>query len=140
MRTDERHVFTVERVHIDLLECEPPQLWLRADGTTMTPGYSAPRLRPRVHAEPPADGILEFDFVASPPDDDVRLANTPVRAAYRLDGAPEWLRGARVHAEVNRRSALMPALQVVDLASRREPPPEPARLESRAGGARRSAR
>lgn len=113
MRTNERHVYTVDSIDIDLLRGEPPQLWIRVDGTTRSPGYTTPRLVPRACDPPPASGILEFDFVATPPVHAAPPVVTVVHAAHRLADAPSWLRGVRVVAEANHQVA-RPKVVLID--------------------------
>ncbi|QUJ68354.1 hypothetical protein KDD30_04275 [Photobacterium sp. GJ3] len=65
----EEKIFEVSHVELALMKSHPPQLGIRAHGFTTTLGWENARLVPFVYVMPPADGIYEFDFVATPPAD-----------------------------------------------------------------------
>jgi hypothetical protein len=67
----------VQRVHLAIRKTNPPQLHIAADGTARSTGYTTPTLIPYVYVTPPADGIYDFDFVATPPDGIVPQVLTP---------------------------------------------------------------
>jgi hypothetical protein len=74
------------------------RILLAATGTVISSGWSNARLTPRFYIRPPADGIWDFDFMAEEPSGIVLPVTLPV-AAYTEFGAPDWLKGLRIHAE-----------------------------------------
>lgn len=98
-------VLQVGSVSLAVLESHPRQLLVSATGTASTPGWTAPQLRPRPFGDAlPADGILELDFLADPPEGMVPQVLAPIQASYRwpdLDRFADALRGVRVHARTN---------------------------------------
>jgi hypothetical protein len=77
---------------------------LAAFGTAPGLGYSAPRLVPRRDGRPATDGMLDYDFVLTPPPEELALPpGTPKARAVRADveipvGVARQVRGVRVHA------------------------------------------
>jgi len=75
-----------------------------AFGTAPGLGYATPELRPRRDGQPGPDGMLDFDFVAQPPDRTLNLGEGPpmargVRADYLVSIQKiEGVRGVRIHA------------------------------------------
>ncbi len=91
----------VQSVQLSFLKTNPPQLRIVAFGTARSLGYRAPTLRPHVYVTPPADGIYDFDFVATPPDGIVPPVLVPITAEHTLEEIPQHLRGVRIHAAAN---------------------------------------
>lgn len=66
-------------------------------------GFGAPELRPRRDGKPGPDGVLDFDFVARPPDARFNLGEGPIEArAVRADTLLtarklEGVQGIRIH-------------------------------------------
>lgn len=75
-------------------------VYVSALGLVPTGGWTDPRLDPRFYVHPPADGIWDFDFTATPPDDGATDVLTEI-AASTLQPLPKWMRGARVHSANN---------------------------------------
>jgi hypothetical protein len=75
-------------------------------GEAPTTGWFAPELRPRNNGAASADGMLELDFVAAPPeknDGEPGTEGTPVQRAIRADyqitrRALVGMRGVRIYA------------------------------------------
>ncbi|HLO94585.1 MAG TPA: hypothetical protein VK195_09720 [Burkholderiaceae bacterium] len=68
-----------------------------AQGLVPTSGWSGIRLTRRYSAVPPADGLMEFDFVGEAPSGPVLEVMLPV-AALKVADAPDWLRGVKIYA------------------------------------------
>jgi hypothetical protein len=100
-------VFEVAEVELSILESFPPKLRISAKGTVLTAGWTNPRLEPFIFIQPPPDGIYEFDFVADPPDGFPAQVITPIEAVYVWDNFPEGIKGVRVHASQNSKTALL---------------------------------
>lgn len=105
-------IMAVDQVDLTLLKSNPPQVHVAAVGRVTTSGWSAPELTAWVYVMPPADGIQDFDFVATPPTGMVLDVISPISAETSLtvDPANYWgpgkpLRGVRVHAQTNSKEA-----------------------------------
>ena len=68
-------------------------------------GWSQPQLMPRVHVQPPPDGIYDFDFVAEPPGS--CQSDTVIHANYVMTNFADTLKGVRVHAPLNSKTTLL---------------------------------
>ncbi len=94
-------ILDVQRVHLAIRKTNPPQLRIVADGTARSPGYTAPTLIPYMYVTPPADGIYDFDFVATPPEGFVPQVLAPITAEHTLEAMPQPIYGVRIHASSN---------------------------------------
>lgn len=78
-------------------------LVITAIGVAPGLGYARPRLRPRREGQPGTDGLIDFDFVATPPDPGLALGQGDVRARtlradYLIDiETLRQARGIRIH-------------------------------------------
>ncbi|TGY90566.1 hypothetical protein E5163_05445 [Marinicauda algicola] len=99
---DEKYVDEVLEIEtLEIQDDSPNRLVISARGRTNSDRWSRPRLVARNHVNPPADGIQEFHFFASPPGS-VDTRNTPeIKANGAVDPVPEWLEGVRVLADKN---------------------------------------
>lgn len=97
----------VTEVHLAVLESFPPQLRITAAGTVPTGGWSNPALQPHIHIQPPPDGIYDFDFVADPPTGPAPQVISPIQATYTWEAFPEGVKGVRIHASQNAKTALL---------------------------------
>ena len=94
-------IYSVHSVSLSILKKNPPILHIDAKGKTRTSGYTNVRLEPRIYVKPPADGIYEFDFVATEPSGVAAQVLTDVEAAYDWDSYPDELKGVKLYAETN---------------------------------------
>lgn len=97
-------VIAVKSVDLLLLESDPPQLQIIAEGTVPNPGYHNPRLVPVASA--PSDGIYEYEFVADASDGMVIQVITNVTATTTITDIPDDFKGVRVLASTNEKEAL----------------------------------
>lgn len=102
-------VFEVTDVQLSILESNPRQIEVIASGNASTPGWKDAHLSPVHYVMPPADGIQDFSFLATPPEDIVPDVVTPISAKYRIEQEPEWLKGVRIHAATNSMVAYLDA-------------------------------
>jgi len=98
-------VYLIKKLSLAILKKNPPILHIQAEGQTRTSGYTKVRLTPRVYVKPPADGIYEFDFNANPPTKKSLDVLTDVKASYDWDNFPKTLKGIKVYAETNDKTA-----------------------------------
>ena len=101
MSGDPRLVREVTDVSISILEKEPPILVVQASGTVPTGGWSNPGLSRVVYVAEPADGIQDYEFMATPPSGMAPDVITPVHAKDSWDNPPDWIKGVRVRSATN---------------------------------------
>jgi hypothetical protein len=77
-----------------------------AIGKVPTTGWTHPDLAPWMYITPPKDGILDLDFVASPPTGIVLqvLTRISITKAFPI---PKWVLGVRVHTSTNHKVAMI---------------------------------
>jgi hypothetical protein len=100
-------IYSVEKVHVEALigiPENPPIIAVSAEGWVPTSGWSHPDLTPWVYIVPPKDGILDLDFVATPPTGIVLQVLTKIGVA-RAFPVPAWVLGVRVHSSTNQIAA-----------------------------------
>src|SRR5690348_1320755 len=85
----------------------PPQLQVNVSGIVPTGGWSHPQLRPHAHIQPPSDGIYDFDFLAERPGGLVPQVISVIHVSLAMPHFPETLKGVRVHASQNSKTALI---------------------------------
>jgi hypothetical protein len=79
-----------------------PALTISAIGQVNSGGWSNPELGPWSYITPPADGILDLDFLATPPKPGVIVSmGFQNITAHAILAIPDWVRGVRVHASTN---------------------------------------
>ena len=93
-------VFSVQSVQLFLLKSDPPQLSITAHGMVTTAGWTQPALNP-LEEVLSADGVLDLEFVAEPPDGMVAQVVTPISASYVWTDDVERLSAVRVVARTN---------------------------------------
>jgi hypothetical protein len=100
-RNMDAKIFSVEQVSIGYTKSIPPLAIIGAIGTAPTSGWSNGRLAPRIYIAPPADGIWDFDFIATAPSGIALQVLSPITSEPFVTEVPEWFKGARVHASTN---------------------------------------
>lgn len=100
-------ILEVTQVELTVLESFPPQLRIAASGTVPTAGWCGPRLVPYIYIQPPPDRIYDFDFVADPPEGSAAQVISPIDAVYVWKDSPKRLKGVRIHASQNSKTALL---------------------------------
>lgn len=100
-------ILEVTEINLAVLDSSPPQLSINASGLAPTPGWSNPELKPHVFIQPPPDGIYGFDFVADRPTGIVPQHVVPIEASFVMRTFPETLKGVRIHAKDNSKTALL---------------------------------
>jgi hypothetical protein len=97
-------VYSVEEVRVEGLDASPPAIAVSARGQVNSTGWTNPRLVPWTYVTPPADGIVDLDFIATAPDGFANFVFCPVAVAFAFS-VPDWLKGVRVHASTSHREA-----------------------------------
>jgi hypothetical protein len=100
-------ILEVTEVNLAVLESFPPQLQISASGTVPTAGWSNPQLEPHIHVQAPPDGIYGFDFAADPPEGVTAQVISPMDVTDVWENLPEGVKGVRIHASQNSKTALI---------------------------------
>lgn len=98
-------VYEVTEIKTSWEKSKPPSFVVVAHGTTRTGGYTNPVLYRRVYLLPPQDGIQDYDFMATAPSHPSNSVITPIEATDSWFDPPKWVKGARVHAETNKKES-----------------------------------
>jgi hypothetical protein len=101
-----KKIMEAAEIELAVLESFPRQLSIHAFGFTSSLGWSNPQLRP-VFVQAPPDGIYDFDFLAEPPTGIVPQHSVRIDAGFVMRTFPESLKGVRIHAVVNSKTALL---------------------------------
>jgi hypothetical protein len=118
-------VYSVEEVHVEALMVipeNPPAISVSARGWVPTSGWSHPDLAPWMYIVPPKDGILDLDFVASPPTGGFVLQVFSRIGVVKAFPIPSWVRGVRIHTSTNRMEAMLEKSSQKSIASAKEGP------------------
>jgi hypothetical protein len=94
-------IWDVTKVTIEVMESDPPQLSITAEGRVTSAGWTDPGLDPIIYVAPPADGIYDFIFNAVPPGNASAQIITPIKATHVVESMPVNLKGVRIHAAQN---------------------------------------
>ena len=94
-------IFAVDSVRFYQTKSIPPLLVAHASGRAPTSGWHSATLSPYVYLTPPADGIWDFDFIATTPSGLSRQVLTPIETEMLTLPTPPWFKGIRVHASSN---------------------------------------
>jgi hypothetical protein len=100
-------ILEVNEVKLTALESFPPQLQISASGIVQTAGWSNSQLKPHIHIQAPPDGIYGFDFVADPPEEVAAQVISPIEVTDVWENLPEGVKGVRIHASQNSKTALL---------------------------------
>lgn len=102
-----KKVYKVDFVEAHLNKSHPPQLGIQFTGTVTSGGWTRPELIAWSYFVPPADGIYDFDFVASPPRGIAIQALLPITGSITIENPPGELKGVRIHSATNSVVALI---------------------------------
>ena len=104
-------VHKIQAINVWVEPTNPPRLIVEAVGELPTHGWSNGRLSPVEYAEPPEDGLQEYQFIATPSHgrDDERTCS--IRASVTWEDFPDWVRGVRVTTMTN---AMAPRLSILE--------------------------
>lgn len=105
-------IYDVTLVEVDFTFTDgdhAPLLKVFAKGRVNTGGWSNPELGVWSYVTAPADGVLDLDFLATPPPEGtiVTMGFNHVSTAKLLP-VPTWVRGVRIHASTNHIEAMLP--------------------------------
>lgn len=98
---------SVHMVDLSVLRTDPPSLVIAAMGSSSSTGWSDAKLEPIPVDGLPADGIYEFNFVATPPVGVALQSMVPQFASLTLSPIPADLKGVRVNSSGNSQEAML---------------------------------
>ena len=101
MSGNSKLVREVTDVSITFLEKQPPIMVVQASGNVPTGGWSNAGLSRAVYITPPADGIQDYEFMATPPSEMATDVISQVKGSDSWDNPPDWVQGVRVKAATN---------------------------------------
>lgn len=90
----------VDKVAVYISGKESRHLMVNALGRSISSGWTGGILSEWHYLVPPDDGILDFDFFATPPSGDSMKELCDVTASTLIE-CPDWCKGVRVHASAN---------------------------------------
>ncbi|MEP4193077.1 MAG: hypothetical protein ABJN51_18445, partial [Sneathiella sp.] len=101
-------IYTVDSIRLEILKSSPPQLSIQAQGHATSGGWSNPQLVP-LEKTLSADGILDIEFVATPPKPGTIVTQglAPVCAELCWKGDVDRLVGVRIVARTNELTELL---------------------------------
>lgn len=106
-------VLSVSAVHLSLQKSNPPTILVVADGMVSTPGWKNIDLVP-MEKKLSADGILDLDFVGTPPTGIVPQVLRPVSGDFIITDDVERIVGVTVHTRTGSMTQLLtPSLTTI---------------------------
>ncbi|SHL37428.1 hypothetical protein SAMN05216428_102186 [Nitrosospira sp. Nsp11] len=100
-------ILEVAEIELAVLESFPPKLRITASGTVPTGGWSNPKLDPYIYIQAPPNGIYDFNFVADPPEGVATQVISPIEATFSMENLTSDVKGVRIHASQNSKTALL---------------------------------
>lgn len=100
--TEPTKIMRVDEVSVARNKKNPPEIHTKAKGTCSSMGWSNGTLSRYQYVTPPADGIQDYDFVATPPSGVADQTLTPIDAEDSMSPIPDWCKGVRVHSRTNK--------------------------------------
>ena len=100
-------ILEVAEIELAVLESFPPKLRITASGTVPTGGWSNPKLDPYIYIQAPPNGIYDFNFVADPPEGVATQVISPIEAIFIMENFTSDVKGVRIHASQNSKTALL---------------------------------
>ncbi|HEY5733233.1 MAG TPA: hypothetical protein VIU36_00570 [Gammaproteobacteria bacterium] len=95
----------IDDAYYSITQTNPPQLHVVARGYVSSGGWGFPKLVPYLRQQPPAQGVLEFDFIATPPSSGrmVIKGNTPIGANNLLHDYYPSIQAIKINSRTNSR-------------------------------------
>ena len=94
-------IYKINSAQIHLVKSRPESLIICVIGSVGSSGWENPELSPWVYVSPPADGIYNFDFVATPPTAPSLTVVLPIATAGVFPEPPANMKGVRIHSSSN---------------------------------------
>ena len=100
-------IYEIFGAKLSRVQGQADQLQIHVQGTVFSSGWSNATLIAAEYITPPADGIYDFTFYATPPSEVSKPAIAPIEVTRRLTGVPGNLTGVRIHAQTNNVTVLL---------------------------------
>lgn len=100
-------IYSVEDVQVEglmVIPENPPAISVSSTGRVPTSGWTHADLAPWIYITIPNDGILDLDFIASPPTG-LALQVVSKISITKAFPVPHWVVGVRVHTSTNEMTA-----------------------------------
>lgn len=96
-------VHSINDAYYRISDTHPPQLYVVAHGHVTSSGWGSPKLVPYLRQKPPAQGVLEFDFVSRPPAKDSLVIKQmmPIAANNLLHDYYPAIKAIKIYAKTN---------------------------------------
>jgi len=96
-------IHSVDDAYYSITNTNPPQLQVVARGTVTSSGWRFPKLVPYLRQKPPAQGVLEYDFIAAAPAPDrlVTKRHMPIGANNMLHDYYPTIQAIKINARSN---------------------------------------
>lgn len=91
-------IYSVESVNYKISDGDPARLVVSAAGTANSSGWQEGELIPWRYNDQPADGIVDFEFVAIEPKGEVLWVMSPIKSTPKIVEFEDWIEGVRVHS------------------------------------------
>jgi|GEM_PF-1081624 len=110
-------IHSIDDAYYTITQTNPPQLQVVARGHVTSGGWGFPQLVPYVRQKPPAQGVLEFDFVAKPPGTSRMVLQmvTPIGANNMLHDYYPAIKAIKINAKTNSKT-----IEIAPLPARRK--------------------
>lgn len=95
------NIFEITKVETEIQKSNPPRLVIKAEGKASSSNWTGGKLEARIYPDFPADGIQDFDFVATPPTTFSNPVLTDISAMEIWEDPPANVKGVRVHSKTN---------------------------------------
>lgn len=96
-------IHSIDDAYYNITQTNPPQLHVVARGYVESSGWGFPQLVPYLKQKPPADGVLEYDFIARAPGPDrlVTRKLLPIGANNLLHDYYPSIKSIKINAKTN---------------------------------------
>lgn len=110
-----KQLFSISQIQLGLLKSNPPKLSVTVSGLSTTSGWSDAELKP-LEKKLSADGILDLDFIAEPPDGMALQVLSPITAHLVWEDDVDRLVGVKVYSRTEDKVQLLKPLTGTDLS------------------------
>lgn len=96
----EAKIYSVQDAYFHINKTNPPQLVVSSSGQVNSSGWSGGKLVPWIYVTQPADGIQDFDFIATAPDGIVLWVMSSISGSGTIE-LENWMKGVSIHGSNN---------------------------------------
>lgn len=110
-----QQLFSISNIHLGILKSDPPKLSVTVSGLATTSGWENSELKP-LEKKLSADGILDLDFIAEPPDGISLQVLSPITAHLIWEEDVERLVGVKVYSRTEDQVQLLQSIRGGELS------------------------